>query len=299
MGACGYKDSFNFTFQDAKLETEVFTAQVGSYNKVSFNWSADIYDINRISGANFFITGPSQCYNSGVFPEVNYGTGAGQTPLVLTFGSGVCAFLGVISGPSIVSGNTIWVSDEPGISIIRVSQSGTSDFQDITLIVSAEPPQCFYSGIFPCFWGTGANQMPLVMTWGSGICASMSIAAGAAIISGDYVLLSGTSSGTPIDGTTVVRVTNSGQWTEDILVTVSEPTTCYYSGIFPVQFGTGASQLPLIFAFSGNSCASMYSVMGGLTLSGNNILIPGTTGNNILRFWNSGYLTTDVVITVG
>lgn len=134
QNACNSLDAFSFSFVGAKLDTETISAQIGNSDKISFNWSMKIMDPQR-SGVNFYISpGNRVCYNSGDFPQVNWGTGITQLPLVLTFGT--CCFLDVLSGPTIIDSNNIYVSDEPAVTVLRVSESGTSSYQDVTLTVT-------------------------------------------------------------------------------------------------------------------------------------------------------------------
>ncbi len=126
-------DAFTFQFNGAKLDSQQMTAQIGSLAQMSMNWSLKVYDVARITGApNFFMTQTGLAYNSIVFPEVDYVSGF--NPLVVNLGT-LCYLL-IVSGPGILVGNQVEVTDDPATIVVRAVTTDGADTEDITLTVS-------------------------------------------------------------------------------------------------------------------------------------------------------------------
>ena len=129
--ACGTTDDIQFRFLGAKLDSQTFSAQVGSLNRVSFNWSMRIMDIARAT-PNFYAFSSGTAYTSILFPQVEYT--AALLPLEINFGTS--AYITVISGPTIMAANSAYVADTPDTSIIRITETGTAQTSDITVTVT-------------------------------------------------------------------------------------------------------------------------------------------------------------------
>ncbi len=123
-------DAFTFQFKGAKLESQNFTSRIGSLTQVSMNWSLKINDIAR-STPNFYINATGLAYNSIVFPEVEYVTGV--APLTLNLGT-LCYLL-VLSGPGVLIGNQLQVTDDPSTVVVRAVTTDGVDTEDITLTI--------------------------------------------------------------------------------------------------------------------------------------------------------------------
>lgn len=129
--ACGATDDIQFRFLGAKLESQSFSAQVGALNRVSFNWSMKIMDINR-TYPNFYAFSSGTAYTGIFFPQVDYT--AALSPLEIDFGTS--AYIDVLSGPTIMTANSAYVSDAAETSVIRITETGTAQYYDITITVS-------------------------------------------------------------------------------------------------------------------------------------------------------------------
>lgn len=129
----GVEDPFYFQFNGVKLDSEIFTASIGASNKVSFNWTCKIYDINRQSGANFFMVCPQIAYNSIIFQSINWGTGADQAPLVLNLSAP--SYLSIINGAAFITGNVVSMLDEVGLITVQLNVSGSPEIDYITTII--------------------------------------------------------------------------------------------------------------------------------------------------------------------
>ena len=129
--SCGTVDRIQFAFAGAKLDSQTFSAQVGALNRVSFNWSLKIMDIAR-SSPNFYIAAAPIAYSSLLFPEVDYVSGSAP----LTFDLGTSAFLSILSGPATLTANSASVPVTPAVSVIRITETGTASYQDITVTVT-------------------------------------------------------------------------------------------------------------------------------------------------------------------
>ena len=131
----GVADPMSFSFTNAKLDSQTFSAGVGGYNKVSMSWTAKIYDINRVSGnaANFFINYPQSAYNSIVFSGVNNISGAGgQGPLTLNLNQ--YAYLSVIQGSAFINGNLVVMTQEsPNQVVVQALVSGGAEVENIVV----------------------------------------------------------------------------------------------------------------------------------------------------------------------
>ncbi len=124
-------DAFTFQFNGAKLDSQSFAASVGGLAQVSFNWSLKIYDIAR-AVPNFFISSSGSAYSSIVFPEVDYVTGS--NPLVINLGT-LCYLL-ILSGPGVLIGNQVEVTDDPSTIVVRAVTTDGADTEDITINVN-------------------------------------------------------------------------------------------------------------------------------------------------------------------
>lgn len=129
--ACGSTDNIQFSFVGAKLDSQTFGAQIGSFNKVSFNWSMKIMDIAR-SNPNFYISAAPIAYTSLLFPEVDYVSGSAP----LTFDFGTSAFISVLSGPATLTANSASVPNTPATSVFRISETGSVLYGDIAVTVT-------------------------------------------------------------------------------------------------------------------------------------------------------------------
>ncbi len=132
---CSLTDDLTYTFNGAKLDTESISVSVGGGTaRVSLNWSLHIYDINRVSNGapNFFITSTGSWYTSIVFPQVDYVTGSKP----LTFNLSTGCYLSILSGPGILDGNNVYVSDEAATVVVRSLAIDGSDTRDLTVTVT-------------------------------------------------------------------------------------------------------------------------------------------------------------------
>lgn len=126
-------DAYSFQFNGAKLDSQTFTAQIGASNKVSFNWTCKIYDINRTSGANFFMPFPQIAYSSIIFSGVNWGTGVGQAPLVVNLSQP--SYLSILAGAGVLYQNMVEMLNEAGQVTIQLNVSGTPEVDLITATI--------------------------------------------------------------------------------------------------------------------------------------------------------------------
>jgi hypothetical protein len=133
---CELFNSVIYTFRGMKLDNQQFTSSIGSLSKVSFDWSLKVYDFTRTGGPNFFFktaaTDDRTAYESGIFPQVAYSPGL--YPFVIEFGD--FCYIDIMNGPATLDGNEISVSDDPSTVTIRITPSGTSQFQDIVTTVT-------------------------------------------------------------------------------------------------------------------------------------------------------------------
>lgn len=129
--ACGSMDDIQFRFLGAKLDSQTFSAAVGALNRVSFNWSMKVMDVNRAS-PNFYAFSSGVAYQSIAFPQVEYT--ASLSPVEIFFGTS--AYITVLSGPTIMAANSGYVADTPDTSIIRITETGTALYEDITVTVT-------------------------------------------------------------------------------------------------------------------------------------------------------------------
>lgn len=126
-------DAFTFQFNGAKLESQSFSASIGNYMRVAMDWSLKIYDVARITGPNFFISSTGSAYSSIVFPEVEYVSGFAP----LTFNLNSLCYLFIASGPGVLNGNQVEVTDDPSsIIVVRAVKTDGSDTEDITVTVN-------------------------------------------------------------------------------------------------------------------------------------------------------------------
>lgn len=133
--SCTTQDDFAFRFNGAKLDSASIGAAVGAgVAEVSFSWSFQIYDVNRIGAGspNWFIVRPGQIYTSVIFPQVGYVSGVPP----LTFNLSTGCFVFVVSGPALLSGNSVFVTDEAASVVVRCAATDGSDTQDIRVTVS-------------------------------------------------------------------------------------------------------------------------------------------------------------------
>lgn len=131
--ACGLdSDAFTFQFNGAKLDSQSFNSRIGAYTQASFSWSLKINDMARLTGPNFFMTQSGLAYSSIIFPEVDYVSGL--NPLVINLGTS--CYLSILSGPGVLIGNQVEVTDDPAVIIVRAATTDGADTQDITLTVS-------------------------------------------------------------------------------------------------------------------------------------------------------------------
>lgn len=128
---CGSLDPLQFRFLGAKLSSQSFNSQIGSVSKVSFNWSMKIMDIER-SSPNFYAFSSGTAYTSILFPQVDYT--AALSPVQINFGTS--AYITVLSGPTVMTANSAYVADTPDSSVIRITETGTALYEDITVTVT-------------------------------------------------------------------------------------------------------------------------------------------------------------------
>lgn len=128
---CGSLDDFQFRFLGAKLDSQTFSAQVGGLNRVSFNWSMKVMDVNRTS-PNFYAFSSGAAYQSIAFPQVEYT--AALSPVEIFFGTS--AYITVLSGPTVMVANSGYVANTADTSIIRITETGTALYEDITVTVT-------------------------------------------------------------------------------------------------------------------------------------------------------------------
>lgn len=128
---CGSLDPLQFRFLGAKLSSQSFSSQIGSVSRVSFNWSMKIMDIEK-SSPNFYAFSIGTAYTSILFPQVDYT--AALSPVQINFGTS--AYITVLSGPAVISANSAYVPDTSDISIIRITETGTALYEDITVTVT-------------------------------------------------------------------------------------------------------------------------------------------------------------------
>lgn len=124
-------DAFTFQFNGAKLNSQRFAASIGSLARVDLDWTMKIYDIAR-PVPNFFITSSGIAYSSIVFPEVDYVSGSSP----LTFNLSTLCYLLVLSGPGVLNGNQVSVTDDPSTIVVRAVTTDGSDSQDVTITVT-------------------------------------------------------------------------------------------------------------------------------------------------------------------
>lgn len=125
------------TFTAAKLDSQSTVGRIGALNEIDLNWSLKIYDINRAgpTDQNFYVVGSGIPYTQIVFPQVSFGTGVGQSPLIITF-TGSPSYLDVVNGPGFLSGNAAYVPDSPSTTDFRLSVVGQAESEDIVVTVS-------------------------------------------------------------------------------------------------------------------------------------------------------------------
>lgn len=132
----GVTDSFSFSFLGVKMDNEVITASITDYNKVSFNWTCKIYDINRTSGnaGNVFFNYPQTAYGSIIFNGVQWGSGStGNQPLVMNLSQS--GYLSIAAGTALLNGNQVTMLNEVGSVQVQVNVSGTSEVETVTATV--------------------------------------------------------------------------------------------------------------------------------------------------------------------
>lgn len=130
----GGLEDFAFQFEGAKLENQTFEVGVaGGQARVSFDWSVKIYDINRTARGcpNFYINASGTPYTSIIFPQVDYVSGSAP----LTFNLSTGCFLTLLSGPGLLSGNSVFVTDEASVVVVRAAATDGSDTRDVTVTV--------------------------------------------------------------------------------------------------------------------------------------------------------------------
>jgi hypothetical protein len=132
---CVGDEPLKFTFQGAKLDSQSISAKIGGSHRVSFNWSLKIYDFARSGGPNLFISPRSRfVYTSVIFPQVDYVSGL--APLTINLGTG--CYLDITNGAAILLGNSVYTTDDPGsTAVVRATVSGSSEYQDITMLVGS------------------------------------------------------------------------------------------------------------------------------------------------------------------
>lgn len=133
--SCTTVDDFSWRFRGAKLEGETIGVNVGGGSaKVSLNWSLSILDINRVglNDPNIYVIASGAPYTSIIFPQVDYVSGSAP----LTFNLNQACFLSVLSGPGLLSGNSVFVTDEAATIVVRAAATDGSDTQDVTVTVS-------------------------------------------------------------------------------------------------------------------------------------------------------------------
>ncbi len=131
--SCTTTDTFSFQFNGALLDNQSFASQIGDLNKVTFNWSLTIPDVNRL-GANMFMTSNVQAFNSIFFPEASWGSGAGQLPLEFDLSS--YCYISIASGPAIITGgNYVVISDDSAQTVVQLNVSGSSEIEQIVVNV--------------------------------------------------------------------------------------------------------------------------------------------------------------------
>lgn len=132
---CNSTDDLAFVFNGAKLNSESIGLQVGGGTAtVSLDWSLKIMDIARlgVGNPNFYIYDTGVPYSSIVFPQVGYVSGVPP----LTFGLSTPSFLLIMSGPAILSGNSVFVADDATSVVVRAAAADGSDTQDVTVSIS-------------------------------------------------------------------------------------------------------------------------------------------------------------------
>jgi hypothetical protein len=126
----------SFSFVNAKLDNQSITAGIGGYNKVSMDWSAHIYDINRTSGnaANFYINYPQTAYNSIIFSGANWISGVGEPSSVLNLNKYV--YLSIIQGAAFLSGNIVVMNNETANTVVlQANVSGSTEIEQIVATI--------------------------------------------------------------------------------------------------------------------------------------------------------------------
>lgn len=131
---CTTNEDFAFRFVGGKLDSQTVSSRVGGGStRVGFNWSLKIYDIARTGlSPNFYVVSSGTPYTSIVFPQVDYVTGLSP----LTFNLGTLCFLSIVSGPAILNGNQVLVSDESATTVVRAATTDGSDTKDVTVTVA-------------------------------------------------------------------------------------------------------------------------------------------------------------------
>lgn len=126
--SCTTLDDVALQFRGAKLDTQSMAVAVGGgSSKVSLQWSLKIADLNRAS-PNFYINVSATAYASVVFSQVEYAVGSGP----FTINLGTPCYISIVSGPGIVEGNVVQVSDF-GTIVVRLIPEDGSAVQDITV----------------------------------------------------------------------------------------------------------------------------------------------------------------------
>lgn len=131
---CTALDDLQMQFNGAKLDSESLGVEVGGGSaQVSFNWTLKVNDLNRTSAQDpgFYINQPAAIYTAVVFPQVEYTSG--NAPL--TFNLSSPCFLAVLSGPGILSGNNVLVTDEVATVVVRCAGTNGTDSSDLTVTV--------------------------------------------------------------------------------------------------------------------------------------------------------------------
>lgn len=129
---CSSASNYAMRFRGAKLENQSLSVGVGEgSSKISLNWSLYVNDPRR-STPNYYVTDAGLTYNSVIFPQVEYVSGFAP----LTFNLSESSYLAILSGPGVLSGNSVFVSDEETDTVVvRVNGTG-GDVQDLTVTIA-------------------------------------------------------------------------------------------------------------------------------------------------------------------